>query len=91
MKLTISGFFSSGLYHGNTEMFVRWEAEKSFGYLIVSLHLKAAEQFFFTKGLMFKGRQAVSSKGLGDSNSLFGRQVQALFRIDPDSFRELRI
>lgn len=40
---------------------------------------------------MFKGRQAVSSKGLGDSNSLFGRQVQALFRIDPDSFRELRI
>lgn len=40
---------------------------------------------------MFKGRQAVSSKGLGDSNSLFGRQDQALFRIDPDSFRELRI
>lgn len=72
-------------------MFVRWEAEKSFRYLIVSLHLKAAEQFFFMKGLMLKGSQAVSSKGSGDSNSLFGGQDQPLFRIDPDSFRELRI
>lgn len=40
---------------------------------------------------MLKGSQAVSSKGSGDSNSLFGGQDQALFRIDPDSFRELRI
>lgn len=73
------------------EMFVRWEADKKVGSLIFSLHLKAAEQFFFMKGLIFEGRQTVSSKGSGDSNSLCGGQARARFLVNPDSFRELKI
>lgn len=91
MKIALLGLLSAGLITATLEMFVRLEAEKIFGSLMVSLHLKATEQLFFMKGLISEGRQTVSSKGSGDSNSLFGGQDQARFRVDLDNFRELRV